>query len=536
MSSSELDQAHNIINGNGPTTASNHSAGAVAAAQGPKVVQTAFIHKLYNMLEDQGIQHLISWSDSNESFVMSPSNEFSKVLAQYFKHTNISSFVRQLNMYGFHKVSDVFHTGSPDSALWEFKHGNGNFKKGDLTGLREIKRRASRHALIHRESFTGGKPGVSHPALPAEILPDSDTRLANLEYAVQDMHNRLTRAEENYATMSSRCQALTEQLVQCHEWRRDLTQALQDLIPNEHRLHGEIAGMQKQIVQQLEQAKSLELPHESLLTGRQPFFANMSLDPPLSPHSFNFDERRRSSIQIHDSSRLNSSRPPVPPIPPQFASSPKRFGSIGTVQESPGFSRPPLPTHQPIHVHPLSAVAQAAGPNLARRHTSADIREHGWPVPSHPNVGVNGSPYVAGQWPSESPSHHAQQVAHVGLPLREHTLRDHLASYELNPSRRESTSTLRQSPPLPEVAAPPPPVSSQGADQVPWSSGFAASKFPRPNFEMHSAPATRRGSMASNVHNLLNPAETAERDGEDDEGPVGERSFESIGGGKRKRY
>ena len=74
--------------------------GAAAAAQQPKAISAAFIHKLYryrhasapppserpanrlcSMLEDQSIQHLISWSSSNESFVMSPSTEFSKVLA-----------------------------------------------------------------------------------------------------------------------------------------------------------------------------------------------------------------------------------------------------------------------------------------------------------------------------------------------------------------------------------------------------------------------------------------------------------------------
>ncbi|PMB69845.1 Transcription factor SFL1 [Beauveria bassiana] len=54
---------------------------AAGAAQQPKIVQTAFIHKLYNMLEDSQIQHLISWSATAESFVMSPTADFSKVLS-----------------------------------------------------------------------------------------------------------------------------------------------------------------------------------------------------------------------------------------------------------------------------------------------------------------------------------------------------------------------------------------------------------------------------------------------------------------------
>lgn len=56
-------------------------AAAAPAVHQPKIVQTAFIHKLYNMLEDKSIQHLISWSPTSESFVMQPSQEFSKVLA-----------------------------------------------------------------------------------------------------------------------------------------------------------------------------------------------------------------------------------------------------------------------------------------------------------------------------------------------------------------------------------------------------------------------------------------------------------------------
>jgi len=34
-----------------------------------------------SMLEDPGITHLIAWSPNGDSFVMSPSHDFSKVLA-----------------------------------------------------------------------------------------------------------------------------------------------------------------------------------------------------------------------------------------------------------------------------------------------------------------------------------------------------------------------------------------------------------------------------------------------------------------------
>ncbi|AEO61706.1 hypothetical protein MYCTH_2312138 [Thermothelomyces thermophilus ATCC 42464] len=87
---------------NMPAPSSTTTSTSTPAVHQPKV-QTAFIHKLWSMLEDQKIQHLISWTANSDSFVIQPSHEFSKVLAQYFKHTNISSFVRQLNMYGFHK-------------------------------------------------------------------------------------------------------------------------------------------------------------------------------------------------------------------------------------------------------------------------------------------------------------------------------------------------------------------------------------------------------------------------------------------------
>jgi hypothetical protein len=50
------------------------------------------------MLEDEAVQHLISWSEKGEQFDVSNLSNFSKVvLPRYYKHSNWQSFVRQLN-------------------------------------------------------------------------------------------------------------------------------------------------------------------------------------------------------------------------------------------------------------------------------------------------------------------------------------------------------------------------------------------------------------------------------------------------------
>ena len=54
------------------------------------------------------LDNLICWTDDGNSFTIKNQGEFTKtLLPYYYKHSNMASFVRQLNMYGFHKVMSV---------------------------------------------------------------------------------------------------------------------------------------------------------------------------------------------------------------------------------------------------------------------------------------------------------------------------------------------------------------------------------------------------------------------------------------------
>lgn len=59
-----------------------------------------FLVKCYEMVDDESTNELISWTESNDSFMIWNESKFSsQLLPKYFKHNNFSSFVRQLNIY-----------------------------------------------------------------------------------------------------------------------------------------------------------------------------------------------------------------------------------------------------------------------------------------------------------------------------------------------------------------------------------------------------------------------------------------------------
>ncbi|EXV06300.1 response regulator receiver domain protein [Metarhizium robertsii] len=171
------------------------SGSEVPAATGGSNNASEFVRKLFRMLEDPSHQDVARWGKDGDSFVVVEGEKFTRsILPKHFKHSNMSSFIRQLNKYDFHKVkpSSDSESSNPGGNVLEFKHPY--FRADSKDGLDNIRRKAPapRKPQV-TEDFTTSQ----HVSVVTEQLTATQQQVQQLQelYAEVSQANRLLVSE-----------------------------------------------------------------------------------------------------------------------------------------------------------------------------------------------------------------------------------------------------------------------------------------------------------------------------------------------------
>ena len=144
--------------------------------------QDKFLLKLYEILSKDEYSKIIRWSQNGVYIIISNIDALSKkILPIYFNHQNYSSFVRQLNMYNFHKI----RTEQNDQEQYFINESLNKFKTFDEIKNFKRKEKSSQKCLFFKDEDSK----IKYTILPNKKEEDAQNKTENLELNENDDKN-----------------------------------------------------------------------------------------------------------------------------------------------------------------------------------------------------------------------------------------------------------------------------------------------------------------------------------------------------------
>lgn len=192
-----------------------------------------FLTKTFKLVDDPSTDTVISWSCNGAAFVVWQPPEFARdLLPHHFKHNNFSSFVRQLNTYGFRKIVQD---------RWEF--ANEMFKKGQRHLLSGIHRRKICHqppASIPLQ--LGSLPSAKGPPSPCnssdEQAISSTSSPTMIDHTVRDR-----KPPEETERLKKENVILVSELASMRRLCSDLLLYIQNNVDDKHQDFNSVEGL-----------------------------------------------------------------------------------------------------------------------------------------------------------------------------------------------------------------------------------------------------------------------------------------------------
>ncbi|XP_045047681.2 heat shock factor protein 4 isoform X2 [Desmodus rotundus] len=285
---------------------------------GPSPVP-AFLGKLWALVGDPSTDHLIRWSPSGTSFLVSDQSRFAKeVLPQYFKHSNMASFVRQLNLYGFRKVVSIEQGGllRPERDHVEFQHPS--FLRGREQLLERVRRKV--------------------PALRSDDGRWRPENLGRLLGEVQVLRGAQESTEEQLRELRQQNEILWREVVtlrQSHGQQHRVIGKLIQCLFGPHQTGSSSAGAKRKLSLMLDEGSSCPSPAKLSacpLSGallQDPYF----IQPPLPETTLGFGSPHRARGPIISDIPEDSPSPEGPRLCPSTGD--RREKGLALLKEEP---------------------------------------------------------------------------------------------------------------------------------------------------------------------------------------------------------